>query len=232
MRAPTNTAIDDVVGLASRFLAGLGPAERRSVLKAAKERRYPAGAVITSQGAPAAELFLVASGRARSFFTTRDGRKLLMIWATPGDLFGGKALLSVPSTYLVSTEAVRSSRVLVWDGSSIRSLADRYPRLLENALSYASDYLDWYVTAHVSLTCHTARQRLGEVLAGLARTIGRDVPGGVEFDVTNEELASAANITPFTASRLLSRWQRNHALVRRRGKLLLRAPQRLFASVE
>jgi CRP-like cAMP-binding protein len=155
-----------------------------------------------------------------------------MIWATPGDLFGGKALLSLPSAYLVSTEAVRSTRVLLWDRASIRSLADRHPRLLENALSYASDYLDWYVTAHVSLTCHTAGRRLGEVLAGLAHTIGRDVPGGVEFDVTNEELASAANITPFTVSRLLSKWQRNRALVRRRGKLVLRAPQRLFASVE
>jgi CRP-like cAMP-binding protein len=229
---PAKIVIDEALIVASRFLAGLAPAERRSVLAAARERRYPAGAVITSQGAPAAELFLVASGRARSFFTTRDGRKLLMIWATPGDLFGGKALLSLPSAYLVSTEAVRSTRVLLWDRASIRSLADRHPRLLENALSYASDYLDWYVTAHVSLTCHTAGQRLGEVLAGLAHTIGRDVPGGVEFDVTNEELASAANITPFTVSRLLSKWQRNRALVRRRGKLVLRAPQRLFASVE
>jgi hypothetical protein len=41
-------------------------------------------------------------------------------------------------------------------------------------------------------------ERIGEVLASLAHKIGRHVPGGVEFDVTNEELASAANITPFT----------------------------------
>ena len=224
--------VGSVLHVASRFLSGLGGAERRSVLARATERRYSAGAVITSQGAPAAELFLVVSGRTRSFFLTRDGRKLLMIWATPGDVFGAKSLLSVPSTYLVSTEAVRNSRVLVWDRVGIRALAARYPRLFENALSYASDYLDWYVTAHVSLTCHTAEQRLGEVLAGLADTIGRDVPGGVEIDVTNEELASAANITPFTASRLLSRWQRNRALVRRRGKLVLRRPQRLSASLE
>ena len=62
-----------------------------------------------------------------------------MIWVTPGDVFGAKALLSRPSTYLLSTEAVRSSRVLVWDRASIRALGGRHPRLLENALSYASE---------------------------------------------------------------------------------------------
>jgi CRP-like cAMP-binding protein len=61
--------------------------------------------------------------------------------------------------------------------------------------------------------------------------IGQKVPGGVEFDVTNEELASAANITPFTASRLLSEWQANNAVVKRRGKILLRSPGRLLLRV-
>ena len=30
----------------------------------------------------------------------------------------------------------------------------------------------------------------------------------MEFDITNEELANAANITPYTASRILSDWQK------------------------
>jgi len=62
----------------------------------------------------------------------------------------------------------------------------------------------------------------------LAGAIGRKVPHGVELEITNEDLANAANITPFTASRLLSGWQRDRAIVKRRGKLLLRAPERLF----
>jgi CRP-like cAMP-binding protein len=95
----------------------------------------------------------------------------------------------------------------------------------------ASDYLVWYVADHVALTCHTARQRLAQVLIRLAGVIGQKVPGGVEFDATNEELASAANITPFTASRLISEWQVNRAIVKRRGKILLRSPERLFLRV-
>ena len=218
--------------LTSRFLGGLAPGDRGLILSAAKERRYPARAVITRQDAPADELFLLTHGHARCFYTTRDGRKLLMMWAVPGDIFGGKALLPGPVSYVVSTETTRDSRFLVWDAPAIRRLARQHPQILENAISIASDYLDWYLSAHLALTCHTARQRLAEVLVCLARGIGHRVPGGVEFDVTNEELGSAANITPFTASRLLNEWQRNRALVKRRGKLILRAPERLFAGVD
>jgi len=118
--------------------------------------------------------------------------------------------------------------VLVWDRSTIRGLIARYPRLLENALLTASDYLAWHLTSHIGLACHTARQRVAQVLVTLARTIGQKVPGGVALQITNEDLANAANVTPFTASRLMSKWQSDRALVKRRGKVLLRSPERLF----
>jgi CRP-like cAMP-binding protein len=50
----------------------------------------------------------------------------------------------------------------------------------------------------------------------------------VELDVTNEELAQAANVTHFTASRLLSHWQGQGALVKSRGKILLLSPANLL----
>ena len=111
---------------------------------------------------------------------------------------------------------------------TIRGFVERYPRLLENALLTASDYVAWQLASHIGLAGHTVRQRLAQVLATLARTIGRKTPDGVELQITNEELANAANITPFTASRLMSKWQRDRALVKRRGKVLLRSPERLF----
>jgi CRP-like cAMP-binding protein len=91
----------------------------------------------------------------------------------------------------------------------------------------ASDYLAWHLGAHIGLACHTARQRVAQVLVTLARTVGENAPGGIALRITNEELANAANVTPFTASRLMSAWQHNRALVKRRGKVLLLSPERL-----
>jgi len=134
----------------------------------------------------------------------------------------------MPSPYLVSTETLKDSSMLVWDRARLRILVTRYPRLLENALLISSDYLAWYLADHVALVSQTARQRLARVLVCLAETIGNKNSDGFEFDATNEELAGAANVTPFTASRLLGEWQRNRAVAKRRGKVLLRSPEGLF----
>ena len=214
--------------LKPRFLEGLAPPEVKAVLAAAKLRRYQANSVVTNQDHPADHLFLLLTGRARYFYITPDGQKTLLLWLPPGETFGMAATLSKPLQYLVSSETVKPSCVLVWDRATIRKFAARYPRLVENALLIAFDYLVAYRAMHVSLTCHTARQRLATVLVNLASGIGHAVPGGIELDVNNEELANEANVTPFTASRLLSEWQRNGMVVKNRGKVLLRSPEQLF----
>ena len=89
----------------------------------------------------------------------------------------------------------------------------------------AYGYLAWYVAGCVALVSHTARERFADVLTYLAQGIGEKVLGGFKFDATNEELASAANVTAFSASRLLSEWQDNGDLLKRRGRVLLRFPE-------
>jgi CRP-like cAMP-binding protein len=214
--------------LKSKFLEGLALCDLKVVLAAARQREYLANSVIINQGHTADHLFLLTKGRARFFFNTSDGKKVVLLWLTPGEAFGCSALLSTPSPYLVCTEALKDSSMLVWDRVTLRNLATHYPRLLENTLRIASEYLAWYLADHAALISQTARQRLARVLVCLAETIGHKSSDGFEFDATNEELASAANVTPFTASRLLSEWQTNRAVVKRRGKILLRSPERLF----
>jgi CRP-like cAMP-binding protein len=218
-------------GLKPRLFEGIGQHDIEIIRAAATERRFLANSVITNQGNPAEHLFLLTSGRARYFFITEEGQKTLLLWLRNGEIIGGAVFLAKPSKYFLSAEAVKDTSVLVWGRATLRDLASRYPRLLENALSMAGDYLAWYVADHVALSCHTARQRLAQVLIRLAEVIGQKVPGGVEFDATNEELASAANITPFTASRLVSEWQTSRAVTKRRGKILLRSSERLFLKI-
>src|SRR5262249_53575930 len=212
----------------SRFLGGFSPSDLKVILAAARQRHFAANSVVASQDNPAEHLFLLTRGRARFFFNTPEGKKVILFWLTPGEIMGAAALVSIPSLYLVSTETLKDSSMLVWDRASLQSLTARYPRLLENALLLTYDYLAWYVAAHVALVSHTARQRLAGVLICLARTIGEKVADGFQFDATNEELAGAANVTAFTASRLLNEWQSNGAVVKHRGKVVLRAPERLF----
>jgi CRP-like cAMP-binding protein len=213
----------------TELLRDLKPEELRLILEATRTRRFSAKSVITHQGEPADHLMLLWKGRARFFFETPNGKKLIHIWMTPGHIFGGAALVPQSSVYLVSSEAVRDSVVLVWDGPTIRALARRFPRLLENALSIAANYISWYLVAITALTSETARERLAGVLLGCVSSIG--LAGGIELDLTNEEVANSANTTPYTTSRILSEWHKVGAIQKRRGKIFLTSPEHSFLRV-
>ena len=86
------------------LLRGLKRQEVDLILAAARVRRVPAKSVMTYQGEPADRLLLLSKGRARYFFETPNGKKLILIWITPGHAFGGAALVPRASTYLLSTE--------------------------------------------------------------------------------------------------------------------------------
>jgi CRP-like cAMP-binding protein len=211
-----------------RFFEGLDLSDVKAIMAAGTQQRFDANSVITRQGYSAGHLYLLLSGRLRRFFTTMDGQKIVLLRVTAGEIFGEAALLAKPQEYLVSSEATTNTTTLLWSRNTIRGLCARYPRLLENALLISFDYLAAYRTAHASLICDSAPQRLAQVLAHLSDGIGKKVAGGVELDVRNEELASEAHISLFTTSRLLSAWQRQGILEKRRGKILLRFPARLL----
>jgi CRP-like cAMP-binding protein len=223
-RAEITAAVEE---LKPRFFEGLTAPELKAVLAYARMREYPANSIVSHEGHPADHLFLLISGRARFFTLTPDGEKILLFWVAPGEALGGAAILSQRFDYLLSTETVKKSRFLVWNHTSISASCQRYPRLMSNALLIAHDYLVLYRALHLSLACHSARQRLATVLVNLASGIGQRVPEGVQLDVNNEELANEAHVTHFTASRLMSEWHRNGMLIKRRGKVLLPAPELL-----
>ncbi len=211
-----------------RFFEGLEPSDVRTILAAGTQQHFSANSVIARQGYPARHLYLLLTGRLRRFFLTEDGQKIVLLRVTSGEIFGEAAVLAKPVDYLVSSEAMSTTTTLVWSRQAMRGLCERYPRLVENALLISFDYLAAYRAAHASLICDSAPRRLAQVLTNLADGIGQKVPGGIELDVRNEELANEANISPFTASRLLSAWQREGILVKRRGRVLLRFPARLL----
>jgi CRP-like cAMP-binding protein len=211
----------------SKFFEGLPKNICQNILRAATFREAKARTIVTRQDDDAENVFMLMSGCARHFFVTHDGRKVLLLWLGSGDIVGGMALLPTPSKYLVSTELVKDSSMAVWRRPTALALTSQHPQLLQNALTIASEYMVWYIATHSALVSRTARERLALVLSELSQGIGRQTSEGIELPLRNEELADAANVTPFTVSRLLNHWQRNGALVKKRGKIMLRDMQLL-----
>jgi CRP-like cAMP-binding protein len=210
---------------------GLTSQEVDLALSAAKLRRYRAKSVIYRQGEPAQHHLLLREGRARYFYQTSNGKKLILRWILPGYSFGLAGLSPQTDHYLVGTEAVQDSVVLAWETRSMRALEQRLPRLLENGFIITYHLFSWYIATHAALCSQTAQERLSHVLFEYSTMIGRKVPEGFEFDATNEELANAANVNLFTVSRLMSAWHKRKLIQKLRGRVVLRHPNRLFQPV-
>ncbi len=213
---------------ASNFLTGLEQPAMRAILAAAKIRRVSAKHTITTGGHRAAHLFLVQSGRARFYHLTKQGELVLLAWLAPGDVIGLMAMLKGPSPYMATAEATADCELLAWEHSVIRKLVSLHPLLGENGLRIALGYLRTYVERHIGLVTKTAEERLAATLLKLSDQSGAVHSDGIEIRATNDELGALADVSSFTASRVLSNWVRSGTLSKGRGRILLHAPEALM----
>ncbi len=84
-----------------------------------------------------------------------------------------------------------------------------------------SKYLDGIIDLFGMCQLQTAEVRLARVLVESAGQLGHSGPEGIELELKNEEIALAAHMSLFTATRHLSKWQRTGLLKKYRGKIVL-----------
>ena len=184
--------------------------------------------MITNEAYGATHLFVLLEGAARGYAQTSRGEKVGLGWFHAGKVMGWAALVTQPLNYIVSFEAVKASSALAWDRDTIKSLVAAHPRLMENALRLAYDYLFHYRILHLAACCDSAEQRLAQVLGYLAKGVGHPVKEGMELHITNEELASEAHVTIFTVSRQMRDWQRDGLVKKSRGSVVVLQPDALL----
>jgi CRP-like cAMP-binding protein len=224
----TSSSPSPTAPVKSKFLADLDETALRRILDAAQHRHIAPRKNVTVGGERPDHLFLLQAGRAKFYNLTESGAEVLLLWKVPGDIIGLVSLLANPPAYMASAKTVSECQFLVWDHGTLRRLAKAYPQLTENGLRLALHYLNVYMNRHVSVVTKSAELRLAEALLRLSTDAGEVQPWGVEIDITNEQLSSLSDISPFTTSRLLSRWERDGRLLKQRGRVTLRAPESLM----
>lgn len=219
----------DISWMRSKFLAGLSDATRRQLLNRARVRHIAPKKDVIGKGEHPDHILLLKAGRMRSYIPTEDGREIVLFWATPGEVLGLVSLLPTPPDYLVSTATITACDCLVWSHDTIRELATEHPRIMENGFRLALRHLAAYMKRHVSCVTKSAATRLANRLIHLATSTGDVGDSGINIDITNEELGSLSDVGYFTTSRILSKWERDGILSKKRGGITLLDPESLMA---
>jgi CRP-like cAMP-binding protein len=217
------------VSLPTDFIAGLRSNHVSEILRAAKARKFGPREIIMREGTAPSHLFFLKSGRVKFYRLTDSGEEVLLSNLVPGDVFGLGNLLVRPVPYIGTAQTLRDSELLIWDQSRIRRLAQKYPRLAQNALGIALRYLAEHFDRLVDVITCTAEERIAHVLLHVCKENGAILPTGAEIAATNDEIAAEAHVSSFTVSRLLNRWAKKGILRKSRGKVFVKSPEQLIS---
>ena len=212
-----------------RLFDGLEKGQVYRILAAATRRKYkPSDALIRAEE-PATRLIYLKTGSANYYITTEKGQQILMRRFGPGDPIGIAAFLIHPVGYFGTASAVGEVEAFTWEHRSLRQLAEEYPKLPQNAFRLALYYVALYAKRHMALVNDKAQGRLAHALTDVASRTGNVRNSGVEVDIRNTDLAALADVSFFTVSRLLNKWESSGLVEKSRGKVLIRCPEKLLA---
>lgn len=209
------------------LLAGIDAEGREAIIAESRHRTLRNAQVLFRTGETAEYLFVVRKGRVQFSRLLHTGQEVLMGILGVGGVLG-LACLTVPCAYIGTAKALDRGEVLMWPRKVIQRLVRSYPQLSANTLHIALAYVAEFAERHEKLVSATAEQRLARALTRLGVRIGSRSDSGVDVLIKNDQLASLADVSPFTASRVLKRWEREGIVSKGRGSVRIVVPEKLM----
>jgi CRP-like cAMP-binding protein len=194
----------------------------------ARPRAVEQGAYFFMQGDEARHMYVLTAGQVKLTQVSTEGQQAVMRMVAPGQMFAGLAILSPAKGYPVSAEAMDDSSGLAWDGKKLRELADRYPALSLGIMDVMRAYLEEMQTRYRELTGERVERRVARSLLRLTVQTGKKLEqGGIEIALSRQDLAEMSGTTIFSASRILSEWERQGLVETGREWIVIRRPHAL-----
>jgi len=183
------------------------------------------------QGDPATHAYVLVEGRVKMIQITPNGQQITMRIMTPGQTYGGIALLNPQAGYPATAQAVEDSRALAWDTAHLRELVAKDPSISLNVMGLMHGYISELQERQKALVTDRVEQRIARILLKLAAQSGRKIDEGVLIDlpITRQDIAEMSGTTLFTVSRTLNEWERGGLLEIGRERVVIRNPHGLVS---
>ena len=210
-REPALLLADDPRGEIARFdlLGRLKPEQRVQLRRAGRVLAHAHGDSIFHQGSRHAGIFVIESGRVRTYFTGPSGREITLAYWTPGHFVGGPELFG-EGEHIWSGMAVGETRTLFLDGPTLRAAMNELPGLAVCLVEGLVHKGRCYSELLQVLATQSVEERLWQLLRNLATLYGRGNDGfrTVELRFSHEEMASMVGATRQWVTMTLSRLQK------------------------
>ena len=183
-----------------------------------KVRQIKKKQVIYYEGDTANGLYLLISGKVKTFKVAQDGRELLTGLYGPEEYFGTAALLAAEN-YMETAEAVENTALCLIPKDLMEQLLNKYPDVSASFIKLLANNVLQNEQQLLELAYHSVRKRMAEVILRLKGTETED--NHQVLTVSRDNLASMAGIATETVSRILSDFKDEGLIERTGGKILV-----------
>jgi len=175
-----------------------GPADLDEINLVGLPIAYARDREIFGEGEPANKVYKVISGAVRVFRILADGRRQILKFCLPGDVFG----IEMGAEHNANAESIGDSLVVVALRSHVlgddASLSPRLWRLAMSDLRRSHDQI-------LNLGRRSASERLASFLAEMAERLGDE--GTIELPMSRQDIADYLGLTIETVSRTLTQFR-------------------------
>lgn len=197
------------------------------------ERSIEEGEFFFFQGDPAAYLYVLISGRAKLMQTSPTGQQVNLRTINEWQMFGALGAVRENATYPVSAQALEPSTALAIKSEHLREMMQTRPYLSFELMRLMTGYIQEMQERYRELATEKVERRLARTLLRLTAQMGvKAADGGIELTFTRQDLAEMSGTTLFTASRVLSEWEKRGLIESGRERVVIRKPHGLVQIAE
>ncbi|ATP56117.1 transcriptional regulator [Pedobacter ginsengisoli] len=195
-----------------------GLEELTKVISERKVRQIKKRQVIYYEGDTVNGIYLVITGRVKTFKVANDGRELLTGIYKPDEYFGVAALLA-NENYHETSEAMEDTSLCLLPKDLLEPLLNKYPSVASRFIKLLANNVLDKEEQLIQLAYHSVRKRMADVLIRLISN--QELTSGASLlTISRDNLAAMAGMATETVSRILSDFK-DEELIERKGSQIL-----------
>jgi len=189
--------------------------ELKNVIQDRKIRSCKKGQVVYYEGDPGSGLYLVLSGKIKTFKQTSEGRELITGFYKADDYLGINSSLA-GEAYIDTAVAIESSALCLIPSAMLNQLINEYPEVGRSFIKLLSNDIREKEEQLIQLAYSSVRKKMADVILRLHY---QQLPKDSSFKVSREDLASMAGMATETVSRTLSDFM-DESLIAKEGPII------------
>ncbi len=178
---------------------------------------------IFSEGDPSDKFYILSEGNVKILKHTMMGKDIILEIMSPGDIFGGVAVLD-NKPFPASANAMKSTSVIKISRQNLLKIMDEYPILKLEIVKYFSDKLRDAHEMLKNIATERVERRIAALLLKLSEKVGIDDEGyrKINFPLTRQEISEMVGTTVETCIRTMSKFQKNGMIKSSDGKISIK----------